>query len=295
MMKAPSKSSLFIFEPSVAPLSYVSNLYDWKLDQQFKFLPYDAVGIAEDYRYCTILCCGTDKLSQTEAIGITSKLESCLGESSRILNHPLKTLSRFCQLKALHETKINKYSVWKVSENHEKFKFPLFLRDLHSGRIISNIINSIDALHSELNNLPLTHFDDIMAVQWHAEIFPDGAYRKYSAFIVGNNVIPAHMYLSTNWCIRSKNKLNSDRANKDEQIFLNENPHKNKLLEAARVCNIDYARVDYSVISGIVQIYEFNLNPFVASEKNEKNRTVSKKLFSALNSLRHHLSRGMNS
>jgi hypothetical protein len=72
--------------------------------------------------------------------------------------------------------------------------------------------------------------------------------------------------------VKGTNVELDDDLRAKEYEYLRDNPHEDLLREVFRLAEIDYGRVDYTVVGGRVQIFEINTNPNVysGSERRQK-------------------------
>jgi hypothetical protein len=92
-----------------------------------------------------------------------------------------------------------------------------------------------------------------------------GVYRKYGAFVVGERILPRHIFFSLDWMVTMPD-LAGPAMIDEERAFMDANPHAGVLREVARVAGIGYGRVDYGLLDGEPQIWEINTNPMIASD-----------------------------
>jgi hypothetical protein len=184
--------------------------------------------------------------------------ESCA--IRRVFNRPPGAPRRFTHLRALHEAGFNQYQVWLGAQVLTARAFPLVLRHIVTGDALSPAIASLEGLRQACGRLQCD-IEEVFGVELCAQQGRDGLYRKYSCFVVGTRSIPAHLHLGKHWLIRGRNRVATTEALAEESDFLAQNPHHEQLCEAARICGVDFARIDYGLLEGRVQVYEFNMTP----------------------------------
>ena len=91
----------------------------------------------------------------------------------------------------------------------------------------------------------------------------DGEFRKFSAFKVGDHIIPCHLLVARHWCVKSGRSETTEASLLAGRKFVEDNPHGEWLAQIFGVAGIDYGRVDYGVLNGRPQVWEINLNPTI--------------------------------
>ena len=124
----------------------------------------------------------------------------------RLLNHPLHTLGRFALLRALHASGRSRCPGGAGDgAGWSRLRFPVFLREetRHSGNL-SALLNSPDEAHRELRTLTLRGFHrrELLAVEFCDTADARGIYRKYSAYVVGDRVIPRCLEFGRDWMVK---------------------------------------------------------------------------------------------
>ncbi|MCW5605473.1 MAG: hypothetical protein KIT18_13100, partial [Burkholderiales bacterium] len=87
-----------------------------------------------------------------------------------------------------------------------------------------------------------------------------GIYRKYGCFVVGERIVPRHLFFSRNWLVKGAD-LHEPAMIEEELAFLESSPHAQLLSEAMRLANIGFGRIDYALLDGQPQIWEVNITP----------------------------------
>jgi hypothetical protein len=110
----------------------------------------------------------------------------------RFLNHPRRTLQRFELLTELRRLDRNEFGAARASDDLEDLRYPIFLRSErgHEGAV-SPLLGTAAELDGAIGRaLVLGHrMQDLLAVEFCDTADREGFYRKYSAFIVGDQVI----------------------------------------------------------------------------------------------------------
>lgn len=188
----------------------------------------------------------------------------------RTLNCPGKTLTRFDLLRKLNEAGINDFNVYRLSESHAVKRYPVFVRraDDHAGNTSPLIHNEKD-LNDYVRHLQETDSEhDNKIIIELVDSSENGIYKKYSAYIVGNQIIPRHVLCETQWMVKTIDLPRQELIDnwlKEEHDYIDTNPHEEVLKEVAQLTNVQYGRVDYGLLNGRPQIWEINTNPMLFS------------------------------
>ncbi len=194
----------------------------------------------------------------------------CLAASNRcrMLNDPARTLRRYDLLRTLHEQGLNAFRAYRLGEDREALRFPVFLRGeddhkgsftplLHDAAAVSAAIREARRSWKRRRANLMTEFLDTAR--------DDGIYRKYSAFHVAGHVIPRHLFFDRAWMVK-KPALGEPWQVEEEWRYIEENPHADQLTEIFRIAGTDYGRIDYGLHEGRVQTWEINTNPMITTE-----------------------------
>jgi hypothetical protein len=125
---------------------------------------------------------------------------------------------------------------------------------LHSRRQLERALARAFWYGHDARNLLLVEFCDTRG--------DDGLYRKYSAFVIGDEIVPREVEFSHRWQQKDTDLIDR-QLNAEERAYMEENPHRDTLRAVARLARIDYGRFDYGLLDGRPQIWEVNTNPIV--------------------------------
>ena len=186
-----------------------------------------------------------DRLSagERERLGVV-----CDGLKGHVLNDPRRSLLRYELLRSLHEAGVNAFNAYRPGET--PVRFPVFLRPE------SGFLKVAPQLHDTLTHVP----DGQMAVEFCDTADDAGVYRKYGAYVVGDRIVPRHVFFSRDWLVKGAD-LRDPGYLAEELDYVRENPHAAPLLEICRMAHIQWGRVDYSLLDGRIQVWEINTNP----------------------------------
>jgi hypothetical protein len=186
----------------------------------------------------------------------------------KVLNHPVRTLSRYDLLKELNAAGINDFRICKASEDLSGLSMPVFLRSaLGHNPILTDLLYTQKDLQLALTeNRMLGHRpENVIVIEFCDTRDENGIFTKYSALKIGDHIFPRHVNFSTNWFVKS------GRSHVDHSLHLKHhdhiswyystNPHKEWLERINKIARVDYGRIDYSVLNGKPQLWEINTNP----------------------------------
>ena len=187
--------------------------------------------------------------------------------SVRTLNHPLRTMRRFQLLCAAYERGWNSFRAIRASELTSKCHYPVFVRmeNEHTGSR-TGLLQNPQSLKLALLRLQFRgyHLNELLVVEFCNTCGGDGLFRKYSAFIVGDRIIPRAMSFSRHWIAKAGTADWNRSLAREELDYMEGNPHKGRLREVFELAGVEYGRVDYGVLEDTTQVWEINLNPTIA-------------------------------
>jgi hypothetical protein len=184
---------------------------------------------------------------------------------AKVLNDPARSLRRFELLRRLYDVGLNSFNVYRASDREARPRLPAFIRheDINPfvrPEIARDAQQYAALLHGTRWQSGTLH--RFMSVEFCDTADSRGIYRKYGAFVVGDRIIPRHIFFSRSWHIRVADLTGPEFA-AEELDYLRSNPHADTLLEVARTAGIGYGRIDYGLLDGRPQIWEINFNPFL--------------------------------
>lgn len=193
------------------------------------------------------------------------------------LNDPRRVLLRFALLTRLYECGLNGYQVFRARDVGRVSRFPVFIRHMHdhSGprtRLLQN--------HQEIRAALLAlrvrghRLRDLMIVEFCDTSDRNGVFRKFSAFRLGNRIMPSHLLVSHHWCVKSGRNEPTEQNIRDGLEYLESNPHRDWLARVFEASGIEYGRVDYGVRDGAPQVWEINLNPTIGRASGWQGRAI---------------------
>jgi len=221
-----------------------------------------------------------------------------LGLRARVLNDPAHVLRRYELLRALHETWINSFDAYRVTEARRPRSWPVLLRRefAHDGAIGGLIDTSAQldqaVAAAEKQGEPL---DGLLVVEFRDTVDDRGVYRKYGAFTIGNRLIPRHLLLSRQWCVKEPDLLEPEHIEEELRYVRSVPREADEVRRVFQLARIDYGRVDYGFYGDRLQVWEINTNPVLVQaasanpgaprrEANERFAALAREAFLALDS-----------
>jgi hypothetical protein len=186
------------------------------------------------------------------------------GEGIRLLNDPARSLGRVALLEQLHAAGVNRFRVYRATHALDGVRFPVFVRraDEHEGSF-SGLLRDPKEVDQAIVRLLLAGIavENVLIAEF-CDTSTDGLFRKYSAFRVGDLIVPRHLIFSKKWVQKVPDLLDA-AALEEERRYLEANPHAAELRAVFDLAQIEYGRIDYGVYGGRVQVWEINTNPLV--------------------------------
>ncbi|HEY2162693.1 MAG TPA: hypothetical protein VGH04_01825 [Gemmatimonadaceae bacterium] len=225
----------------------------------------------------------TDRLSDAERTLTLLACDRLAAARAGVMNDPRRTLLRYDLLRAANAGGVNRFQAWpatgvifrrngrratRTAETivAEALRFPVFIRlaNRHTGNL-TPLLDSPRRLEAALASLMAARhrLDDLLAVEFCDTKDEHGIYRKYSAYKIGDRVVPRYLECSREWMVKWDWRI-FDRVRADEEAhYLATNPHEAWIRRVFDLAGIDYGRVDYGVLDGAPQAWEINTNPTI--------------------------------
>ncbi len=198
-------------------------------------------------------------------ISYRHQLEEYYGDRVLFLNHPTRSNRRYRLLKKLFIEGLNKFNVYRLNEYPNPAQWPVFVRpeNEHISEISPLLENQeqLDAYRRKLH-ADETYTDDMVVIEFLDTSDQEGVFRKYSVMRIGDELLPRHLFFSSNWILKNKDLVGPEQQ-EEESAFLKEFPHRDEIQRIFDLAEIDYGRIDYSLHDGRVQTWEINTNPFI--------------------------------
>lgn len=258
-----------------APAFWKKELYPW-----FRWFSYERLVRSQRLPRGTYIFANLDRISAAEAERAARIRERLAAEGLRVLNHPTRTPKRYELLRLLRDNGTNSFGVYRLTELRMPERYPVFIRDedAHASSM-SELLGSPEELRAHLEAMGRRgeRRDGKLVIEFCDTRGAEGLYRKYGAFIVGDRVVPRHLFTGRSW---SMHRRDSETARpeflREELDYLERNPHEEALRGIARSAGIQYGRIDYGMLGGKPQVWEVNTNAtyFSKSEPLPERRKV---------------------
>jgi Flp pilus assembly protein TadD len=207
-----------------------------------------------------------DRLSrcEREAAGMFANALRQVAPAARLLNDPVSTLDRLPLLTALHRAGINDFTAVRLDTGERPARFPVFIRteDGHFGPE-TDLLADETAFDAALDDLQVRGrpLGGRIAVGFAGGPHPDGRFRRYGAFKIGDRIFAEELFVSERWAVKDAVAHWDPATIAEELDFVRSNPHEEVLRRAFTLAHVDFGRMDYGVVDGRVQVYEINTNP----------------------------------
>ena len=235
---------------------------------RLRIVPYESlVGPRVELRCGSYIFSDLERLSASErelAACVWRQLAAAV-PTGRLLNDPTRVLARYELLRSLHASGWNRFRALRATEPLEGLRFPVFLRNEHEhGGSLTPLLASPRELQRALSWAWLQghRLQDLLVMEFCDTSDEAGIYRKYSAFVVGDRILPRHLIFSRHWLVK-KPDLETAATRSEAETYLETNPHAAWLREIFALAGIEYGRIDYSMLNGRPQVWEINTNPTV--------------------------------
>jgi len=203
--------------------------------------------------------------SELELAAVVARQLS-LEAGARVLNDPARVFGRYDLLRTLHERGLNDCQAVRATESPDHLLFPVFVREerFHTGSL-TGLIRTRSELDLELARLFTRGWrrHDLLVVEYCDTADGRGVFGKYSAFVVGSEIIPRSLVFSKGWMVKGGTKFLNEEAARAEFEYVESNPHASWLREVFSAAHVCYGRVDYALMGDRPQVWEINLCPTV--------------------------------
>ncbi|MBW2416507.1 MAG: hypothetical protein JRG76_18580 [Deltaproteobacteria bacterium] len=218
----------------------------------------------------TFIFSDIDRLSPRATRKASRLLDKVRRAGCRTLNHPSDSLRRYDLQKSLR----NDFRVFRSHEVPADLRYPVFLRvENDHGGSQTDLLRDPESYHAARQQFP-----DSLVVEFLDTRDENGLFRKYSAFRIGERIIPRHVLFSRDWVVK-KSDVIDDATARVEFEYLEDHPHEADLRGIFDVAKIDFGRIDYGIHEGRIQTWEINSNPsLTAPRRGRPSETYLKRL-----------------
>jgi len=207
-----------------------------------------------------------DRLGENQTAAARALHRRLLDGGSRCLNHPTRSMRRYELIRTLRARGLSAWDAVRLTEARRPSRFPVFLRheDRHNGAI-STLIHDAATLDRVIAQVERRNDvrDSVLVVEFEDTRGADGLYRKYSAYRIGDAILPREVQV----CVDPLDKKRGPEAFtpaalEAERVYLETNPHADRLRPIFELARIDYGRIDYALhADGRLVVWEINTNP----------------------------------
>jgi hypothetical protein len=245
-------------------ISFHLDAFGTELRPLVKLLSYEQLPLIPRLDRGTYIFSDLDRCNPDQ-IELASLVADQLRPICRILNQPAKCMHRETLLRTLHQRGDNPFAVYRVADDLSRLRFPVFVRRAseHYGSQ-SELLHSPKEVDAAIELACKTGIprDDLLIIEYCDTADAGGIFRKYSVFRVADRFIARHVEFSKKWVLKFPDIV-EPWALEEELDFLKNNPHEKQTAELFRLANIDYGRIDYSLLNGRLVTWEINLNATV--------------------------------
>src|SRR5690606_21669013 len=193
--------------------------------------------------------------------------------SGAVLNHPTRSMRRYELLRNLHARGINSFNVYRLSEAREPSHYPVFVRrDSGHDGAASDPLPGRHALDREIQRMLAQGAprDAILIVEYLDYQSPDGMFRKYGAYLIGDRFIPFQIEIADKWVVKVPTIVTPETV-EEEMAYVGggADGHEALLRDVFAMANIQYGRIDYTLVDGRPQIFEINTNPVILGPRSK--------------------------
>jgi hypothetical protein len=204
---------------------------------------------------------------------LVSELQAQLEASPgirHVLNDPKRALTRLPLLEKLHRLGANRHRAVRASEELGELRFPVFLHEeaRHSGAL-TDLLHTSSDLERALGRAVLQghRLTDLLVVEFYDTADHQERYRKYTAYVVGSEVIARTMARGRGWMLKADGVEFSEEMLLEERAYVLANPYEDQLARMFALSGIEYGRIDFAVKDGSVETWEINTNPSVGPSR----------------------------
>lgn len=209
---------------------------------------------------------GLNRLGPGSLALLTEVLAAINGQPGfRVLNDPTQTLGRYELLTKLRAEGLNDFSIFGAWEDLSRIRFPAFVRDRSRDGGTLSLLHSMWQVDRAIGRALFdgAAIDQIIVVEFLDTADTRGVYRKYSAYKIGDRILPVSIDSGREWVMRAQSTQFTRESLEEEREFLSQNPHKETLARVFELAGVGFGRIDYSLKAGRLQTWEINTLPTI--------------------------------
>lgn len=238
------------------------------LQTSFRLVRYQDAGLLRGVDAGVVIWSDMDRLTEDETRQ-AARLSAELSQQTSLtqLNHPSASLQRFDLLCMLHDQGRNGFRVFRPHELDDTIRYPVFIRD-EVGALYEEppLLHDRPALDAALATLDGGRLVRPMVVELVGSPGPDGYYRKFAAFRVGDTIYAQHCAMSTSWFVKNSADGLLPEHIDEVRAYIAANPHAGQVMQMFEKARMQYGRIDYTLADGRLVVFEINSNPTVLSD-----------------------------
>jgi hypothetical protein len=188
------------------------------------------------------------------------------GAGVRLLNRPGRSLRRYQLLSELSRLQLNEHRAVRATDDLSGLRYPVFVRGEHThDGALSPLLHDAREVEAWIGRLVLVgrRLDELLVIEFCDTADANGIYRKYAAFIIGDQILPRSLDRGRDWMLKRQGTDYTHEALAEELEFVRNNPHERELREIFAIAGVDYGRIDYAVQDGRIRTWEINLHPTI--------------------------------
>ena len=242
--------------------------YGKELIGRSRVLTWDQIVARQELPLGSYVFLAIDQMSPTEkeiAAQCWEKLSQARSDIT-LINHPSEVLLRYDLLQVCKERQRNTFRVRRAINFLRCREFPVFLRREHDhNSSLTGLLRTPRELARAVAESVARGYRlrDLIVVEYCDTQCASGIFRKYSAFIVGEKILPHTLMHSHNWITKSHGRVIDAGTAREELEYVQNNPHSKWLRETFALAKIRYGRIDYGLLDGKPQVWEINTNPTI--------------------------------
>ena len=214
----------------------------------------------------TYVLTGIDQLYPPRRLLVGELHDQLLEAGARVLNSPRATLLRLELLEELYRRGLNRHRALRASDDPRGLRFPVFLHEehRHTGSLTPLLRTPAD-LESSLAAAVVRgqSLKDLLVIEYCDTADAEGIFRKYSAFVVGSEIIAKAVERGRDWMLKRAGSEYDAAMMEEEEAYVFENPHEPQLRNLFEISHTEFGRIDYSLKDGAIQTWEINLLPTI--------------------------------
>lgn len=251
--------------PGESPDTAADYVIRANLEGKASVLAYEDVLDAEELPHGLYVFTGINRLGPHAArlfAGLHEQIEAETGV--RPLNHPLRTLRRYELLRALHDHGLSGFTAYGAWEDYSGVRLPAFVRPREADGGIPTLVRTLRGVESDLGKALMDGRgpEDLIVVEFE-DTSVDGVFTKYSAYVVGDRVVPSLLDRGSGWVMRRHAADLNPETIEAEMRYVFDNPHASQLAEIFALSGTTFGRMDYSMKDGRPVCWEINTLPLL--------------------------------